>query len=120
MSNLRAVNVSKCVYDEASRKYIYVPDGNAVFHMFGNEQDEEGGTFTVAVIEREDGQVQTVVPSLIKFIDPMVVEFVESEVDETIKDTSKPIIGSVANIEQSVMRISNTLSDSAMTVRVAP
>lgn len=81
MSNLRAVNVLKYEYDDKSRKYITVPDGNAVFHMFGREDAGNGEMFTIAIIERHDGQVQTVAPTLIKFVDPMVIEFVETKVD---------------------------------------
>lgn len=81
MPKLRAVNVSKMVYDQANRKYVLEPDGNAVFHQWGEECDGDNNAYTMAIIEREDGQVQMVSPSFIKFIDPMVVEFLESELE---------------------------------------
>jgi hypothetical protein len=45
---------------------------NGAFHMWGNEcnEDERGFTsFTVGIVELEDGTVVTTLPSKIKFVD---------------------------------------------------
>jgi hypothetical protein len=48
-----------------------VPDGKAVFHRFGQdyEEFESGGCmFPIAIIERDNGKVEIVPASQIKFI----------------------------------------------------
>jgi hypothetical protein len=58
--------------DGQRRALIKVPTGEALFHEWGLET-EEGETgfasFSVAIVEFSDGQVESVPVALIKFID---------------------------------------------------
>lgn len=58
---------------EQSRSTKRIEDGFAVFHGFGTDFEDHGefgpASFSIAIIEREDGTVETVAPSLIKFTD---------------------------------------------------
>lgn len=68
---MRAVDVSK--YEGGK----VVADGRAIFHRWGQcyEEFEAGpGNYTTAIIERQDGTVQEVSPSLIRFIEPTQME----------------------------------------------
>jgi hypothetical protein len=49
------------------------PDGEAWFHQWGVGCEEYGdgaGNFTTAVVERDDGSIENVEASMIKFIKP--------------------------------------------------
>ena len=57
-------------YDQNRTK---IEDGFAVFHQFGSDFEDYGeygpANFSTAIIEREDGTIETTAPDLIKFTD---------------------------------------------------
>jgi len=64
---MRRVKVKK--YDR--QKKAMVDDGEATFHQWGSEYEEfetGPGNFTVAIIERDDGTVETPPASWVTFI----------------------------------------------------
>ncbi len=80
MSEIRAVNYYERAWNHESRKFDVLEAASAVFHMFGQETNGEGGQDTVAVIELPDGTVKTVYPTHIQFVDPYVVVFTEEDI----------------------------------------
>lgn len=55
-------------------KYDKIDNGTGTFHQFssGYEEFENGpGNYAVAIVERDDGTVETVPADLIRFIDPI-------------------------------------------------
>lgn len=54
---------------ERAGKYVSVPRGEAWFHQFGLEIDEDSGqNYSVAILEKDDGSVDSVAVHLIRFI----------------------------------------------------
>lgn len=55
---------------EEGGKWVYVPRDEAWFHQFGLEIDEDNGqNYSVAILEKDDGEVLTVQSDFIQFID---------------------------------------------------
>ena len=69
---MRRVMLTKKVYPSVtSDKYTLVEDGEAWFHCWGLACKEKGGSsFTVAIVERDDGRVDTTTPYRIRFLEP--------------------------------------------------
>lgn len=52
---------------DGCRQSVKVPDYIGTFHQFGQEADGEGQSNPVAIVERANGQVETVVAWLVQF-----------------------------------------------------
>ena len=69
---MRRVTLTKKVYPLAmSDKYTLEGDGEAWFHGFGLASKDKGAgaSFTVAIVERDDGRLDTVLPYRVRFLD---------------------------------------------------
>jgi len=68
---MREVKVFKWEQKEIDGKWknVQVFDCIALFHAFGQEVDGEGQSNPVAIVERADGKVQTIVVWMIEFVD---------------------------------------------------
>ena len=71
MKNGETVYVSKYEKTKEPGKYHMdiVPDGHATFQAWGVDHEEfetNAGNFSIAIIERDDGSIETVVPTMIK------------------------------------------------------
>jgi len=67
----RKVRVFKREWHKHGSGYTRVPDGTAIFHCWGCEYEEfenGPGNSSVALIERANGTVETVTPSMIEFV----------------------------------------------------
>lgn len=81
MNAPRKVIVSKDVGSRDAEtghlKYVAEPIGEALFHGFSvDSYQAEGGvmTYCVAIVEFPDGTVDTVYPTLIRFVNPPAIE----------------------------------------------
>jgi len=68
---MRRVQVFKMESQESNGvfRHVRVPDYSATFHNFAQEADGEGQSNPVAIVERDDGTVETVYCHMIQFID---------------------------------------------------
>lgn len=69
---MRKVQVSRYLKDPESGKFGYVPAETGMFHAWGVEYQEfeaGPGNFSVAIIEFEDGKVETFSVPQVRFID---------------------------------------------------
>ncbi len=71
--SLRPVEVSKEEYAPDKNRYVAKPDYKAWFHAWSTSAepgDETGGySWPMAIVEKEDGQIETVEARLIRFLD---------------------------------------------------
>jgi hypothetical protein len=77
---MRRVIVSKFVWSEVQKRNLLTVAGEASFHQFGLDYEEfDGGpgNYSCAIIEWDDGQVETVPASQIRFI--------KTETDKQVK-----------------------------------
>ena len=66
---MRWVDVYKPVFKEGDTTATLVRDYTAKFHSWGFDWDEDSGVqYSVAIVERESGQVDFVYPKHIKFL----------------------------------------------------
>jgi hypothetical protein len=56
-------------YSTALKKRIYTEKGEALFHEFGYDL-EENGSVSAGIVEWPDGQLELVPINLIKFVEP--------------------------------------------------
>ena len=64
---MRSVIVYKYQRNAATKTHDKVEDGTASFHQWGLECDV--GSYSVAIVEREDGTIEMIAPDMIKFIE---------------------------------------------------
>jgi hypothetical protein len=67
----RRVEVSKYGYLPGSSKYEKMPDYVGLCHGFAQELNEDNQMFVVAIVEKEDGSIETPCTALIRFFDPI-------------------------------------------------
>lgn len=70
---MRKVNTFKVDWDVQERQAVRIQTGSGLFHGFGMDYEEfESGPapYSVAIIERDSGLVETVRADLIQFCDP--------------------------------------------------
>ncbi len=68
VGQLRPVMVHKWVRAEDKTHHVKIEFYTALFHQFGTESND-GEHYQVAVVEKEDGTVETVESTLIRFED---------------------------------------------------
>ena len=74
----RRVQVYDQKYSKEDGRFHNEEDGYGTFLLWGSDYTEfenGAGNFTIAIIERDDGQVIKREPHLIKFVDPYPVTF---------------------------------------------
>jgi len=64
---VRKVEVIKRIFNSNKNGYDRVVNYIGVFHCWGLEEDGEGGSYTAAVVEKDDGRVNLVYAGDVRF-----------------------------------------------------
>ena len=69
---MRQVEVFEWVYDAETGRFSDKPAGKGIFHQFGVEIAENDfgiGTYSIALVERENGRIESIPVNLVRFLD---------------------------------------------------
>ena len=72
MSTKRRVMVSHHIRNPKTKIMELKDKGAAVFHEFGLDNDEGSGSYSIAIVEWPNGEVETVYVGRIRFLDSEV------------------------------------------------
>ncbi|HAW14986.1 MAG TPA: hypothetical protein DCW37_07280 [Cellvibrionales bacterium] len=72
MKKKRRVMVSHHIRNSITKIMELKDKGAAVFHEFGLDNDEGSGSYSIAIVEWPNGEVESVYVELIRFLDSEV------------------------------------------------